>query len=191
MERSPKADLPIPLNYATPRIFFRGRYQCRNWLQLGGCIGLFAFAAMFAFAALQWRSVINSLSALDDIPILSLLAVACALLSLAFLAASAYVIWTYVEGREWSVLITEDVISRAGRLREWREIERVYAVHFASGVNVEFILRHASIPLPRAVELHPLLSAEQYSNLARILQEHVVPRHPHLKVDPQAMHSSS
>ena len=113
------------------------------------------------------------------------------MLSLALLAGGVSIIWAYIEGREWSVLITEDGINRSGRLREWQEIEQLYAVHSAGGVSVQYLLRRATIPLPRAVELHPPLSAEQYSNLARILQEHVVPRHPHLKVDPQAMHSSS
>ena len=169
---------PPTLAYAAPPIYLRGEYRCRNAtsivaipiVTLLGLAGLWlALGASFTSNKAADQSIRGLIAALGT----------------AFLGMAAYGTWLVCTDRKWEVLITDDGITRKGRLLPWQSIARLGAALSSRHVVLYYELRHArrKPAVQRSIELTPLLTVDEYRTLARKLSAHLPQRHPHLTID--------
>jgi hypothetical protein len=161
---------PTPvLQYATPRVFLRAKVRRHTVENLLASL-MFAVFGVFWTLGLLSRSQFGPFF-LNFIP-------------LVFFAFSGLVLWSWLGERNAMISITEDGITRKRTYWSWEKIHRLHATASYKGVDLLFQM-HGGMGSQR-LDFAPRLTPAQYAALAKLLNEHVVPKFAKLEIYPQA-----
>jgi hypothetical protein len=167
------------LDYANPPVFLRAQFAFRT--KRSALISVVLAAGAVAFGTVAISAPSGGTGA-------QLYRAAFAAAAVLLLLFSGFLIWGWITDRRDTILITEDGIARNRRFWRWQNIQHVRGLIYTHGVSIEFFPRGH---VPRELVFTPPMSEAQYAKLATLLRSHVVPRHPHLKVEATAEYQAS
>jgi hypothetical protein len=164
------------VSHAAPKVFLRGEYAFRNVNGAIAIIGPLVMGAILAFSAVYIPGAGDtSLSRIVNI----VLAVGALVLS----GFGLWALWGWVRNARIRVEINENGIIRGDRFWPWEQVRSFAGWQYVNGVSLEFKPRGMMIVWNRGdLPITPLLSEQQYIELARELQQCISKRFPHVDV---------
>ena len=145
---------------SSPRVFFRGQYDFRTRNGVMAVISGLVPSAIAAAAAVY-------ISTLGEDWLSYVVTGIFALVAFVFGMAGLWVLWGLVRTRRDLVEINADGIIYGNRFWPWDRIRSFAGKHYDNGVSLEFTPRHTGVWGGGQLPTTPLLTDQQYVELAR------------------------
>lgn len=169
---------------STSQVFFRGQYVFRT--RNGAMAASVSFLTAASFAALA--AYVPSLRGVRVDLLLNVVRASFALVTIVFGAICVRVLWGLIRGHRTHVEINEYGIISGRRFWPWAQVGSVTGTRYSNGVSLGFIPRSTMIALGAGeLTTTPLLSDQQYVELAQELCRYTSTYFPHVNVAMQPL----
>jgi hypothetical protein len=174
MDRLPTHPQDVILDQP-PVVFFRGQYVCRSFNGgMAAISGFVASALATAFAVYNSRMGNGVLS--------DVVSGMFALLALIFGGLGLWEFWGLASNRRVDVEINEDGIVCGNRFRPWDRVNTFVGKRYNNGVCLGFTPRRTGVWGGGDLPTTPLLTDQEYVELAREMIRQLSNRFPHLLI---------
>jgi hypothetical protein len=163
---------------AGPAVFFRGQYVYRTLNGTMAVITGLLSGAICAAAAVY-------ISRRDEELLTVVVSVIFAVVALVFGGLGLWMLWAWVRNRRILVEINEDGIICGNRFWPWDRVRSFAGTRYDNGVCLGFTPRGTGVWGGGGLQTTPLLTEQQYVELARELSRCILARFPDVEV---AMH---
>jgi hypothetical protein len=166
------------LSVGGPRVFFGGQFVYRTLNGAMAVIAVLVTSAIMAAIALTIRRMGEDL--LSDV-----VSAGFGMGALVIGGYGLWALWSWVRNRCIHVEVNEDGIVCGNRFRPWERVHAFEGVRYDNGVCLRFTPRRTGVWGGGMLPTTPLLTDEQYVELARDVSQGLTARFPHVVV---AMH---
>ena len=156
----------------TPAIFFRGQYSFRSFNCAAGVLLTFVFSAMFVFAAASFPWSFGCFIFV--------------FIALGLGGVGMRMLWGWIHKESTYIEINEHGIVSGKRFWSWKQVHSFHGTSYANGVRLDFMTRKITYGFYAGGNLSttPLLTKNQYVDLAKKMSHYLATEYPNVVVDP-------
>lgn len=166
----------LTLSYAAPRVLYRSHYVFRT---LNGTMAI--VVALLISALLAAVAVYGPVRG-RELPLVVVRA-GFALVALTFGGIGLRALWGWIRNDRIRVEINEDGIVHGNRFWSWHRVHSFEGIRYTNGVALGFTARGVMVGLGAGtLPTTPLLSEQEYAELAREVSRCTAARFPHVDV---------